>query len=253
MSSSRAPPLTAEAEPPMVARRCQCSRCSATLRAVLLVGGDDEVVAGVGDVGQAEDLHRRGRAGLLDLLALVVDERPDPAPRRAGDQRVADLEGAALHEHGGDRAAADVELGLEHDAPGPPVGVGPEVLELGDDEQVVEQLVDADVLAAPRSRQTIVSPPHASGTRPRSASWARTRSGSAFSRSILLMRDDDRHLGGPGVVDGLDGLGHHAVVGGDDQDDDVGGLGATGPHGGERLVARGVDEGDRACRPCSTW
>ena len=61
----------------------------------------------------------------------------------------------------------------------------------------------------------------------------------------LVDRDDDRHLGRLGVVDRLDRLGHHAVVGRDDEDDDVGGLGAAGPHGGERLVARGVDEGDR--------
>ena len=32
-------------------------------------------------------------------------------------------------------------------------------------------------------------------------------------------------LGGLGVVDGLDGLGHDAVVGRDDQDHDVGDLG----------------------------
>ena len=47
------------------------------------------------------------------------------------------------------------------------------------------------------------------------------------------------------MVDRLDGLGHDAVVGGDDQNDDVGHLGAAGTHGREGLVARGVDEGDQ--------
>ena len=51
------------------------------------------------------------------------------------------------------------------------------------------------------------------------------------------------------MVDGLDGLGHHAVVGGDDEHDDVGDLRAAGPHGGERLVARRVDERDRVVVP----
>ena len=55
----------------------------------------------------------------LDLLALVVDHRPHPAPRRAGDDRVADLELALVDEHRGHRAAAGVEVGLEHDALGP--------------------------------------------------------------------------------------------------------------------------------------
>ena len=47
------------------------------------------------------------------------------------------------------------------------------------------------------------------------------------------------------MVERLDGLWHDAVVGGHDQDDDVGDLGAPGAHGGEGLVAGGVDEGDQ--------
>ena len=63
-----------------------------------------------------------------------------------GDERVADLERAALARGPWRRATTDVEVGLEHDAPGPALGVGPEVLELGDHEQVLEQVVDAEVL-----------------------------------------------------------------------------------------------------------
>ncbi len=62
----------------------------------------------------------------------------------------------------------------------------------------------------------------------------------------LVDGDDDRHLRRLGVVQGLDGLWHHAVVGRHDEDRDVGDLCTAGAHGGERLVARGVDEGDRA-------
>ncbi len=64
----------------------------------------------------------------------------------------------------------------------------------------------------------------------------------------LVDRHHDRHIGGLRVVDRLHRLRHHAVVGGDHQDRDVGGLRAAGTHGGERLVARGVDEGDRPRR-----
>ena len=60
----------------------------------------------------------------------------------------------------------------------------------------------------------------------------------------LVERDDDRHLRRAGVVDGLEGLGHDAVVGGDDEDRDVGHPGAAGTHGRERLVARRVEEDD---------
>ena len=60
----------------------------------------------------------------------------------------------------------------------------------------------------------------------------------------LVDRDHDRHAGGLGVVERLDRLRHDAVVGRDHQDRDVGRLGTTGTHGGERLVTGGVDEGD---------
>ena len=61
----------------------------------------------------------------------------------------------------------------------------------------------------------------------------------------LVDRDHDRHVGRLGVVERLDRLRHDAVVGRDHQDHDVGDLGTTGTHGGERLVTRGVDEGHR--------
>ena len=47
------------------------------------------------------------------------------------------------------------------------------------------------------------------------------------------------------MVDGLLGLRHDAVVGGHDDDGNVGDVGAAGAHLGERLVAGGVEEGDR--------
>ena len=62
----------------------------------------------------------------------------------------------------------------------------------------------------------------------------------------LVERDDDGHAGRARVVDGLDGLGHDAVVGGDDEHRDVRDPRATGTHRGERLVAGRVEEHDAA-------
>ena len=64
----------------------------------------------------------------------------------------------------------------------------------------------------------------------------------------LVDRDDDRNLGGLGVIDRLDRLRHDAVVGRDHQDDEVGDLGAARAHRGEGGVAGRVDEGDLAAR-----
>ncbi len=62
----------------------------------------------------------------------------------------------------------------------------------------------------------------------------------------LVYGDDDRHLGGAGVRDRLLRLRHDAVVRGDDEYRDVRRLRAAGAHGGERLVAGRVEEGDPA-------
>ena len=91
---------------------------------------------------------------------------------------------------------------------------------------------------------TCVVPPHSSGWSPWVARSASTRSGFAPGQVDLVDGDDDRHVGGARVRDRLERLRHHAVVGRDDQHRDVGHLGAAGAHGGERLVARRVEEGD---------
>jgi len=139
----------------------------------------------------------------------------------ADDEVVADTERAGLDEHGGDRAAAALDVGV-HDRPDRvAVGVRLEVLDLGrqDDgrEQVVEVLagaggdVDALVLAA------VVDGDDA---------LLGELGVDAVDIGVVLVdlvdRHDDRHLGGLRVLDRLDRLRHHAVVGGDHQDHDVG-------------------------------
>ena len=125
-----------------------------------------------------------------------------------------------------------------------PVGLALEVFELGDHEQLIEQVVDAELLgrrhldddrvAAPRLGHELVLGELAEH---------------ALRVGVVLVdlvdRDHDRHLGGAGVVDRLDRLRHDAVVGGDDEHDDVGRLGAACPHLRERGVAGRVDERDR--------
>ena len=91
----------------------------------------------------------------------------------------------------------------------------------------------------------MVSPPKSSATRPYSVSCGRILCGIGALLVDLVDRHHDRHVGGLGVVDRLHRLRHHAVVGRDHQDRDVGGLRTAGTHGGERLVTRGVDEGDQ--------
>ena len=89
-----------------------------------LVLGDDEVVARQGRAVEAQHLDRARRSRLLDGAAALVDERAHAAPFAAGDEDVADLERAALDQHGRDRAAAALELRLDDAALGGAIGIG---------------------------------------------------------------------------------------------------------------------------------
>ena len=82
----------------------------------------------------------------LDLLAAIVDQRAHAAPFVAGDDDVADLQRAALHQHGGDRAAALVELGFDDDAFGGAVRIGLQVENFGLQQDRLEQLVEIGAL-----------------------------------------------------------------------------------------------------------
>jgi hypothetical protein len=60
----------------------------------------------------------------------------------------------------------------------------------------------------------------------------------------LIDGDDDRAVGGFGVANGFDGLRHDAIIGGHDENDDIGHRSAAGSHRGEGRVPRGVDDRD---------
>src|SRR2546425_937919 len=98
----------------------------------LLVRHDADDVAGFGDLGEAEDLDRPRRLRPADVLGLVVDHRPDLAERGPGDDEVAALQGAGLHEDGRDGSAALVEVRFDDAADRRPVRIRLEVRDVGD-------------------------------------------------------------------------------------------------------------------------
>ena len=213
------------------------------LARVALVLDDATELAGGRRLVEAEDLDRLARPRLLELLAAEVVERADPAPGVAGDDRVADLERAALDEHRRDRAAADVEPGLDDRPRGLDARVrGQLELGVGDQQHLLEQVVEV-LLLLRRDVGELGRPTPLLGLEPLGGEVAahpvRVRVGDVD----LVDGDDDRDLGRARVRDRLARLRHDAVVGGDDQDGDVRDLRAAGAHGGERLVARGVQEG----------
>ena len=147
------------------------------------------------------------------------------------------LQRAALDQHGDHRPAAGVELGLDHGARAGRVGVGPQLLQLGDQQDHVEQVVEALVgLGRDLAEDGVPAP--LLGREALGGELGADLFGVGALLVDLVDRDQHRHVGGAGVVDRLLGLRHHAVVGGDDDHGDVGDLGAAGAHRREGGVAR---------------
>ena len=202
-----------------------------------------ELIARGGRSVETEDFHRHRGAGRTDRRAGVVDDRPHPSPFAARDHDIAGLEGASLDQQRRHRAPAPLQLGFDHHTIRGALRVRPELEDFGLEDDGLEQLVEigaldrgdvdgqhvaAELLDHQLVLQQLVA--HARGI--------------GVGPIHLVHRDDNRHLGGPCVVDGLDGLRHHPVIRGDHQDHDVGDVGAPGAHRGKRRMSRGVDEGD---------
>src|SRR6185312_566558 len=182
---------------------------------------------------------------LVQLPAVLVEHRPHPAEGVTGDDRVAHVQRAALHQHGRHRAAAAVEVGLDRDALRVLVRVGPQVERgVGGEQHGLEQVLDADVLPGGHVDEQGLAAVLLRD-QPVLGELLADLGGVGPLLVDLVHRDHDRYVGRLGVVERLHRLRHDAVVGGDHEDDDVGHVRAAGTHGGERLVTRGVDERDR--------
>ena len=189
--------------------------------------------------------------GLLQPLAVVVDEGADLAGDRARHDRVADA--AACRPA---RARWPPGRGPCRAAPRARcrragfLGLALSSCRSATRRSISRSCSRFCFFLAETFTKTVV-PPHSSGMSPRSESCCFTRSGWASGLSILLTATT---MGTPAALAwsmASTRLGHDAVVRGHHQDDDVRDLGAAGAHQGEGLVAGRVEEDDlpRARRP----
>ena len=153
------------------------------------------------------------------------------------------LERAVLHEHRRDGTLARVELCFDDGSLGAAIGIRLEVEDFRLKENLIEQRVDVRALlrrdlGGERAAAELLE--HDAVLQELLLDLARVR----LRQIDLVDRDDERHAGVLGVRDRFDRLRHDGVVGGDDENDDVRDLRAARTHGGERFVARRVEERD---------
>ncbi len=212
---------------------------------LVAVGHDEEGVSCVGHSFEAEDLDRGGWAGFGDGAAAVVEHGADLAEGVADDVAVAEAEGSVLDEDAGDGSAAAIELGFDDGADGGTVGLGLGRGDVGDEADHLFEQVEADALLGGDFDELGVAA-LVGGLQAAGGELLDDLGGVGVGLVDLVDGHDDGHLGGAGVIDGFEGLGHDAVVGCDYDYDDVGDLGSAGTHAGEGLVTGGVEEDDLA-------
>ena len=206
---------------------------------------DVELVAGLGSAVETE--HRGGVGGthLFDTLAALVEEGFYAAVVCAGHNDVALTERSVGDEHRGDVAAAFVERTFDDRTDGAAVGVGFEFEHVGFEQHLLKEFVDTDAFLGRDVLALVLTAPFFHKVVHRGE---RGLDGIGVGAVFVNLVDgkDDGHTSCCGVVDGLLGLGHHVVVGRNDDDGNVGDLGTTSTHGGESFVTGSVEEGDLA-------
>ena len=204
-----------------------------------------QLIARIGRARQAQHHHRDRRARRLHRLSGLIEQRAHAAEFLADQQRIAELQRTAQHQHRGDRAAAFLEAGLDHVSGRHPRGGRLQFEHFGLQQNAVEQLIHALPGAGRHRHENILAAPFL-GNDAVLGEFLLDLFRIRFGLVHLVERHDDGHLGRLRVLDGLDGLRHDAVVGAHHQDHDVGDLRAARAHGGEGRVARRIQEGHHA-------
>ena len=207
--------------------------------------GHLELVARFGSALQAENFDRRRGPRAFHRAAVIVKHRANLAVDRAANENVSGIQRSRLHQDRRHRAAAPVHAGFQHGARAGRFRIGFQFAQVGDEQKHFEQLVQILFLLRGDFHHHGVSAPFL-GHQAALGKLALDALGLRARLVDFVDGHDDGHARGFGVVDGFLRLRHHAVIGRDDQHDDVRDFRAARAHARERFVARRVDEHDLA-------
>ena len=166
---------------------------------------------------KAEDLCRHGGAGFGQGASVVIEHCFDLARRIAGNDGISEPQSAPPNEKGCDRAAAGSELSFDNAAFAGPVRVGLQVLNFGDKNDRLEEVRYA-LFGPGRNQHSFHVATILADEDIVFGELLKDAVGVGPVEVDLVDRNDHRHGGSLDVVDCLDGLGHDAVIGSDNQD-----------------------------------
>src|SRR5215471_18662248 len=206
-----------------------------------------QLITGLRQSFQAQNFDRRRWRSFFHHMSAIVEHGAHLAEGIAQNEIVANMQCAILYQDSGHRTASAVNLGFHNSSGCRTIRVCLEFLKIGNQANHLHQQVQISALlrryvheyrsAAPVFRhEPTVGELFLHAVRHR------------FRLINLVHGHDDRHLGRLGMVHRFQGLRHHAVIGGNNQHDDVSNFGATGSHAREGFVAGCIEEDDLAAK-----
>ena len=190
---------------------------------------------------QTKHFHRHRRARLFDTFTLVVDERAHLAVLFAHDKDISLSQSTILNKSGGDRTATDIKLRFDYGTLCCAVRIGFQLKDLGLQRNRFKQFVQT--LAGYRRDLNVLHVTRKLLNNHLLLQQIRANLVGIRARLINLVDCNDHwHVCGFGVIDCLNGLGHHSIIRSNHQHNHIRHLRAARAHRSERRVARGVEE-----------
>ena len=215
------------------------------LASITLFREDTELIAGAGYRLQTKNLNGIRRSGLGYGIALRIKHGTDATKRHTGHKSIANMQRTAGYQNRCNRAATAIELCLQNITGSKGIGVGFQLKYVRLQQNGFKKLVNTLALLGGDINEHVLSAPLFRND----AMLGKFLPNTGWIGAGLIdfvNGNDNGNACGLCVVDGFNGLRHHAVVRRDNQNNDVGHLCTTGTHGGKRFVTGRVNKGNTA-------
>ena len=205
--------------------------------------GHIETLTSGGSSRKAKNLNRLSRANFCNLLTPFVLQNLDTSIMSSCQNRIPGLQGPGLDEDGGNNTPPFVQGGFNNGSNSSFVGVGLKFKDFGFQKDFFEEQFHIQPLFGRDFLVLVFSTP-AFNQNIHGRQLLSDFLGVGLRPVNLVNGKNHGHTGRLRVADGLFGLGHHLVVGRNDNDDNVGDFGTPSTHRRKSFVARCIQKGN---------
>ena len=197
----------------------------------------------MGHIVEAQNLYRGGGQSLLNLFTTVVDHGAYLTKAGAGNNGIADVQGTALYQNGGNGATALIQLCLDDGAMCGQIRVSLQLLHFSNQKNHFQKVGNTGLLMCGYGNHDGISAPIL-GDEAVLSQLLLNVVGVCAHTVHLVNCNDNGHLCCLSMVNSFNGLRHYAIVCSYYQNSHVGYLGTTGTHSGEGFVTGGIQKDD---------